>query len=229
MSPTEDTISAIAPSVGWVRLEAANASCPWAEAGGTDPATIIRGIFAPLAGRAKSLVNELERRCTDLRTAEIDGQWRLLYVLRLGKKAETFTALVGGAPDASPALSIAATAASWGLHADLRDFYAVHNGFGPFADGAWGVESVLPSDSLEVLPAIVGWQNDPARTPILDPSAFLAFMVDGVGHRRGHYRQHGGTPYARAMDWDRETRQVGTAGATLAVIGRELVRSLRAD
>lgn len=227
MALREDEIEALAPPAAWVDLTAAPPGCPWARPSASEPAAIVRAVFAPVAERAKSLVSELERRCVALRAAQLDGQWRLLYAVRVGKKQGRLSALVGGAPDAAPVLSAAAQAAGWGLSAELRDFYAVHNGFGPFAEGRWAVEAVLPSQALEVLPAVVGAQFDAARTPIVDPNGFLAFMVDGAGNRRGHYRQFGGAPYARAMDWDHETQRVGAAAAALAVISREMVRWMR--
>ncbi len=232
--PVAEEMLAFAPPAAWVELHRAPPGCPWARPSAGDPAVVEREVFAPIAAQVKSLVTELERRCVALRTAQLGKEWHLLYVVKRGKiakganKQAELALLVGGPPARAPRLATAAAAAEWELAPELLSFYGVHNGFGPYADGAWGVEAVLPSHALEVLPAVVGWQHNAARTPIVEPAAFLAFFIDSVGHRRGYYRQMVGRAYAKAMDWDRETHQVGTGGPALAVISRELVRCLRA-
>lgn len=213
----------------WRALSKPGAGCPWGPA--ASPADAVVAAFGPLAAGMKSLVAALSKRAVAVLARKEAGQWQLLYLVEAGgAKGEPWRLqpLVAGPPASAPALSPAARAAGWALDADLAAFYAVHDGFGPWGgESGWGVDAVLPASQLEVLPAVVGYRRDEARTPILAKDGLLAFLIDSVGNRRGLYRQFSeGMVYKKAVDWDRFTKEVGMLQAPLKVIQAHLVAQL---
>lgn len=202
--------------------------CPWRPA--ASAAEAVLAAFDPLTASMKSLVAALSKRALAVLARKEAGQWQLLYLVEVGgAKGESWRLqpLVAGPPATAPELSPAARKAGWALDADLAAFYAVHDGFGIWGDGAWGVDAVLPAGQLEVLPAVIGHANNAAKTPIIAKDGLLAFFIDSVGNRRGLYRQvSGGLVYKKAVEWDRFTKEVGMLQGPLKVIQAQLVAQL---
>lgn len=199
--------------------------CPWS---GLE----VPEIWAPLSPKLKTFAKELEKRTLALMVRETAEGWQLGYVLELGTSKEQHYNLsmwVGGPPDPNPMLTKELTEAEWEIPSELKQFYALHNGFGPFVDEpsgetSFGVGSLLSSTQLETLPALIGTHTD--GTPMIEDHSFLAFFIDSVGHRRGYYRQ-AMRMYKKGFDWDRHTKEASQMTAPLGVMGRELLARLR--
>jgi hypothetical protein len=207
---------------GWSSLEGDAERCPWKACD--------REAMPWLDELPKSLASELRKRCLGLVAREIHSRWHLGYVLERGtaEGAQWYLGLyVGGPPTTSPELGEAALELRWVLPEALRPLYAVHDGLGPHSGTSFGVEAFLPAAELEPLPAVIAWDPN-GSNHFVNENDFLAFYCDSVGNRRGFYRQSESRVYAKAFDWDRETRGVGQLGKPAAVIANELVASLRA-
>ncbi len=203
-------------------------NCPWRPAASAAEAVV--AAFGPLGASMKSLVAALSKRAVAVLARQQAGRWQLLYLVEVGGAKGAAWRLqpwVAGPPVTEPELSRAARAADWALDPDLAAFYAVHDGFGIWGDGAWGVDAVLPASQLEVLPAVIGRANNAAKTPILAKDGLLGFLIDSVGNRRGLYRQFsGGMVYKKAVEWDRSTKEVGMLQGPLKVIQAHFVGQL---
>lgn len=207
--------------VEWGSLKDAPPDCPWGTAESVSPQEVIDTIFSSVADDMKSFVKELKKRCLTLLTAQIDGQWLLLYVLQLGTKKGgewRIETMVGGPPNSSPEVSPKVAETRWEIPEELFEFYAIHDGFGPFVEGKWGDNAVLPAEQLKVLPAVAGSETGSMQN-IIDRQAFLSFFRDDLGRRFGFYRQFANDPYKDVGMWSRRTRTVSMQGAFLKVVG----------
>jgi hypothetical protein len=180
--------------------------CPWSFPAGITPCDVVEQVFEPLRDRLPIVVELLSSHCLHVITLKQGKRWRLLYVLPhteySGRISWQF--IGGGQPLKNPRLPKAARDLGWRMPKDLREFYAVHNGFGRhFYDNPFGWSQILvPQNQLTLLSEFIDSKANGAK---YDSGDLLEFYPDGAGNGQYFYRRNPKDNDPPTYDWDHET------------------------
>ncbi len=182
------------------------ADCPWHSLNGLSIEEAIATNFAPIQKKLPTLVAAMQDRCEFIYAEKTDSLWRLHYCLKrkLHDGRDYFIVYTGG-PSLQGALPNANLQAfNWTIPQDLKEFYAIHDGFGEFLDANF----ILASDQLRVLGEMM---NPIAKEEGTYPEGYkfddlLPFFPDGSGNSQCFLRTAKGNN--TTVDWDHEIWEI---------------------
>jgi hypothetical protein len=202
-----------------------DAGCPWDLPAGSEPAAVVDRVFGPLADRLPVTFDTLREECRLVLALRQRGQWRLLYVLPYTQRGgEAYWQLVGGGPPlADPQLLKPVRDLGWRTPRPLREFYAIHDGFGHgYYDNPFGWSQVLePCARLHPLSDRVDTLGNGAD---YDGRDLVEFVPDGAGNGQYFRRRTPEDDDPPTFDWDHETWQLSGPTDCFDFLDEELVR-----
>jgi hypothetical protein len=203
----------------------AGAGCPWDLPAGIEPDAVVERVFGPLADRMPMTFDALRDECILTLALRQEGTWRLLYVLPYEQRGgDPYWQFIGGGPPLVNAdLLKTVRDLGWRMPRPLREFYAVHDGFGyGHYDNPLGWSQILkPCAELHLLS---DWVDTLAHGADYDSHDLLGFYQDGAGN--GQYFRHR-TPEdddPPTFDWDHETWELSGQVDFFVFLDEELVR-----
>jgi hypothetical protein len=202
-----------------------DADCPWELPAGIEPAAVVERYFGPLADRLPTTFDTLREECRLTLALRQAGRWRLLYVLPYTQHdGQDYWQFVGGGPPlADPQLLKTVRDLGWRMPRSLREFYAVHDGFGHgYYDNPLGWSQILePCSRLRLLSEWVATLPDGID---YDCDDLLEFFADGAGNGqyfRHRTREDDDPP---TFDWDHETWQLTGPEDFFDFLDEQLIR-----
>lgn len=186
-------------SPNYFQLGELPAQCPWAHLNSNSVDTAIETVFAPIADELPNLIKALKERCKYLYAEKTNRAWKLHYLLDivLYDDRRYYHIYSGGDPNRCPDPNVSLKKYRWNVPNDLRQLYAIHDGFGP----------ILGSKEIGVManmmdPICKEQNTFPERYRFSD---LLEFHPDGMGNAQCFYRK--GDSLA-TVDWDHEVWQI---------------------
>jgi hypothetical protein len=186
----------------------ADAGCPWELPVGIEPAAVVDRCFGPLVDRLPATFAALREECRLTLALRQQGRWRLLYVLphTLHDGLPYWQFVGGGPPLADPQLLKTVRDLGWRMPRPLREFYAVHDGFGQgyYDDHLWS-HILVPCSRLHLLS---DWVDTLGKGADYDGHDLLEFFPDGTGNGQSFRRRTPEDDDPPTFDWDHETWQL---------------------
>lgn len=179
--------------------------CPWSYLNGKTHDAAIDAVFDPISHKVPQLISKMKERVRFIYADNAGAQWKLHYLLdmKLYDDREYFLIYSGGMPDSDPVVGKSLADYKWPIPKDLREFYAVHNGF-----GAADARCILGSNQLtvmgEMMNPIAKEQNVVAEGYAFDD--LLEFFPDGGGNAQCFLRK--ANDLNSTVDWDHETWEI---------------------
>jgi hypothetical protein len=202
-----------------------DAGCPWELPAGIEPAEVVERCFGPLADRLPLTFDALREECRLILALRQAGRWRLLYVLPYTQRdGQDYWQFVGGGPPlADPQLPKTALDLGWRMPRPLREFYAVHDGFGSHHyDNPLGWSQILePCSRLDLLSK---WVDTLGNGADYDSHDLLEFYPDGAGNGQYFHRRTRGDDDPPTFDWDHETWELSGPVDFFDFLDGELIR-----
>ncbi len=110
-----------------------DSSCIWKKYAHNDPGAIIDAIFNDIKDRLPRFLPELKKRCKHIFAIKWSKkEWALGYFIKQ-KERPYYTLLIGKEPNENPELRIELQDFKWKIPTSLKNFYAIHDGFGEFS------------------------------------------------------------------------------------------------
>jgi hypothetical protein len=202
-----------------------DAGCPWDLPAGIEPTAVVDRVFGPLTDRLPMTFATLREECRLTLALRQKGRWRLLYVLPYAQRGgQDYWQLVGGGPPLADAQLLKTVRdLGWRMPRPLREFYAVHDGFGHgYYDTPFGWSQVLePCSHLHLLSDHVDTLGNGAH---YDGNDLLGFFEDGTGNGQYFRRRRPEDDDPPTYDWDHETWQLSGRMGFFDFLDEELVR-----
>jgi hypothetical protein len=202
-----------------------NAGCPWELPAEIEPAAVAERYFGPLADKLPMTFEapqEESRFTVALRQA---GRWRMLYVLPYTQRGGLgYWQFIGGGPPLADAqLPKAISDLGWRMPRPLREFYAIHDGFGRgHYDNPFGWSQILePCSRLNLLNDFVDTLGNGAE---YDGRDLLEFFPDGAGNGQYFHRRTPDDDDPPTFDWDHETWQLSGPNDFFEFLDEQLVQ-----
>ncbi len=180
--------------------------CPWHSLNGLSIEEAIATNFAPLSDKLPTLIAAMQARCEFIYAEKTDSLWQLHYFLKrkLHDGRDYYIVYTGG-PSLKTALPNANLRAfNWTIPQDLKEFYAIHDGFGEYLDAYF----IVGSEDLEVMGEMM---NPIAKEEGTYPEGYkfddlLPFFPDGSGNSQCFLRTAKGNN--TTVDWDHEIWEI---------------------
>jgi hypothetical protein len=180
--------------------------CPWSYLNGKTHDAAIDAVFEPISHKVPQLISKMKERVRFIYTDNAGTTWKLHYFLdmKLYDDRDYFLIYSGGMPEPDPGVGKSLSDYKWSIPKDLKEFYAVHNGFGAPGDSRY----ILRSNELTVMGEMM---NPIAKAQNVIPEGYafndlLEFFPDGAGNAQCFLRKANGLN--STVDWDHETWEI---------------------
>lgn len=178
-------------------------ACPWSHLNGETLQTAIDKVFDPLENKLPELISNMKERVRFIYAENNGTQWKLHYLLdmKLYDERDYFLIYSGGQAAADPPVTDRLAKFNWSIPKDLKELYAVHNGFGAEGDSKCILSSTEISVMGEMMNPIVAEKGFTTDGYVFDD--LLEFFPDGAGNAQCFLRK--GKSFNTTVDWDHET------------------------
>jgi hypothetical protein len=181
-------------------------ACPWKYLNGKTQGEVIETIFETIKTKVPQLISIMKERVRFIYAEKINFYWKLHYLLdmKLYDGRDYFIIYSGGMPRTDSPINDTIAKYEWTIPEDLKEFYAVHDGFGAEGDS----KCVLSSSQITVMGEMM---NPIAKEQNVDPEGYvfndlLEFFPDGAGNAQCFLRRAGNIN--STVDWDHETWEI---------------------
>ncbi len=182
-------------------------TCPWAKLNDQPIEKLIESNFLPVQQKLPMLIAAMQERCKFIFAEQkTSATWQLHYLMegKLYDQRDYYRIYTGGMPSPEAKENASLVKFGWTLPADLKAFYAIHDGFGEIND-AGGVLSqdqlVVKGEMMNPICKNLNTQPDDYRYDDL-----LEFFPDGAGNAQCFLRTASGNN--TTVDWDHETWEI---------------------
>ena len=207
-------------SQNYFKLGSFPKDCPWISLNELSIQAAIEQDFEPIKDKVPHLVDALKERCEFIYAEKVNSGWYLHYFLgmKLYDGQPYYKVYSGGEPNANSQANASLQKFNWTIPNDLKDFYAVHDGFGDLSD----IGYLMSSDEIVVKGEMM---NPIAKQEGIVPEGYsfddlLDFFPDGVGNAQCFLRSTTGTN--TTVDWDHEIWEISRESSFFDFIDERL-------
>lgn len=195
-------------------------NCPWYSINSKSHDEAIDTIFISIKSKIPNLISAMKERVRFIYVTDKDSSWSLNYLLdmKLYDGRDHFLIYSGGLSECNPKPNENLVKFDWEIPRDLKDFYAVHNGFGALGDSVYVLDSERISVMGEMMNPITKEQN-------VEPEGYcfndlLEFFPDGAGNAQCFIRK--GKSNNNTVDWDHEVWEISDEISFFEFIDRRM-------
>lgn len=195
-------------------------NCPWYMLNDKAIPHFIELNFKKIKYKIPRLLAEMKNRCEFIYAEKRKNDWYLHYLMsmKLHDGIDYYQIYSGGAPLLSFEPNPQLQRFNWKIPRDLREFYAIHDGFGPLYDQYY----IFPSKDLRVMGEMM---NPIAEEHGAIPEDYtfndlLEFFPDGAGNAQCFFRHQKGK--LLTVDWDHETWEISGAMSFYEFINQQM-------
>ncbi|MFL5730088.1 MAG: SMI1/KNR4 family protein [Cytophagaceae bacterium] len=195
-------------SVAYTELGRFPSDCPWFKWNLSSIPDFIDTNFKPLAPNIPELLASMKERCRFIYAEKSGSSWKLHYLMdvKLYDGRDYYRIYTGGMPNPDPQPNESLKAFGWKIPADLKKFYAVHDGFGEENN----THSILSSERISIM---AGMMDSICAEQNAYPEGYaykdlLEFFPDGAGNAQCFYRTDSDGSVSGTVDWDHEVWEI---------------------